>query len=526
MKKSILFILFTITLISCTEEKEVKLMPLTSKSDSAVKLMREYMENFEQRKWYDNEGVMDSILKLDPEFSMALAWWDPFLEREVRRTNIIKAYNNREGLSEFESLFIEGVYQRRVNGDIKKMDSILNQMITMYPDYYQLYGIAGDVKNNLNDPDASKVLWEKQLEINPNSFAAHENLAFLHFPTGNNFIMLEESKRDLDEAANLLNTLQKKYPSSHMPSRFLGNVYRAKSDFEKAGNAYQSALDIMDKSFDFDNEDQANEYGNSLLMMGHINTFQEKYDQARDYYQKAIDVSNEWWKVQISVLNSHTYLYQKDYGNAIFVLNDIYQQIENFESDEISKNNWRFFIEFSKFLAFGHSLNEEETLTSIENMGALRSTNMKIMKESADSETELQRLKIAEEANKLEMSVWYNILYGNYELANELLDDFKANREIAMGWNPNAMVDYHFLKGYNSLMEGDPEQALGNYTKIPNAVMDNDNYHRYFMALALKATGKEDESKQIMIKLANDNFATWQNSIVKNLAKSQIKTNI
>ena len=125
MKKSILFILFAFTLISCSEEKEVKLMPLTSKSDSAVKLMREYMENFEQRKWYDNEGVMDSILKLDPEFSMALAWWDPFLEREVRRTNIIKAYNNREGLSEFESLFIEGVYQRRVNGDIKKMDSIL-----------------------------------------------------------------------------------------------------------------------------------------------------------------------------------------------------------------------------------------------------------------------------------------------------------------------------------------------------------------------------------------------------------------
>ena len=69
MKKSILFILFTITLISCTEEKEVKLMPLTSKSDSAIKLMREYMENFEQRKWYDNEGVMDSILKLDPELA-------------------------------------------------------------------------------------------------------------------------------------------------------------------------------------------------------------------------------------------------------------------------------------------------------------------------------------------------------------------------------------------------------------------------------------------------------------------------
>jgi hypothetical protein len=46
------------------------------------------------------------------------------------------------------------------------------------------------------------------------------------------------------------------------------------------------------------------------------------------------------------------------------------------------------------------------------------------------------------------------------------------------------------------------------------------------MALAYKAIGKEKESIEIMVKLANDNFATWQNSIVKNLAKSQIKTNI
>ena len=88
------------------------------------------------------------------------------------------------------------------------------------------------------------------------------------------------------------------------------------------------------------------------------------------------------------------------------------------------------------------------------------------------------------------------------------------------------MNEYYSLKGYNSLMEGNPELSLENYNKIPPAVMDNDSYHKYFKALALRATGKDKESQEIMIVLANDNFATWQNSIVKNLAKAQIKTNL
>ena len=37
---------------------------------------------------------------------------------------------------------------------------------------------------------------------------------------------------------------------------------------------------------------------------------------------------------------------------------------------------------------------------------------------------------------------------------------------------------------------------------------------------------QKKESKEMMILLANDNFATWQNAVVKNLAKAQIKTNI
>ena len=75
-------------------------------------------------------------------------------------------------------------------------------------------------------------------------------------------------------------------------------------------------------------------------------------------------------------------------------------------------------------------------------------------------------------------------------------------------------------------MEGEPEKSLEFYGKVPDASMDDDNYHKYFEALALRAVGKNQESNKILSKLANNNFATWQNSVVKNLAKAQIKTNI
>ena len=53
-------------------KKEVKTFNYTSNSPEAKALMGEFYKNVEERKWYLNEKLMDSILKLDPNFSFAL----------------------------------------------------------------------------------------------------------------------------------------------------------------------------------------------------------------------------------------------------------------------------------------------------------------------------------------------------------------------------------------------------------------------------------------------------------------------
>ena len=536
MKNLIYLVLLSVTLISCSEEKNLKLIPLTSSSESAIELMRDFMKNSEERRNYLNEKLMDSIIKLDPDFSMALAL-NNFGNRDSRRANIIKAYSLKDDLSFIESKLIEGIYEQTINGDLKKAEDIVSLLLEEYPDYYQLYIISGNLKNNLEDPNGSQVMWEKALEIYPECFEALENLAFLHFPVDNSFKTLSESERDLDKAESLLNRIQKNYPKSYVPSRFLGNIYRAKSDFEKAEASYQNAIEIIKETLDLDDATQKFPYSNALLMMGHINTFQEEYDAGRTYYEEGIEAVMDnnnlvdrqqevWVKVNYNIFIAHSYMYQKKYSEAVFTLNSLLQEINNFELSDIQKNNTKLRVEFSKFLVLGHSLNMEETQNSITTMAGIVDENEKLLIADAVDQNEINRIKYNVNINKSEMNIWFNILFGNYERANELLKEFKIISDEGLAWDPNALNTYNLLSGYNALMEGDPTQSLDYYSKIPTQTIDDNNYHRYFKALALKATGKQEESKDLMVKLANDNFATWQNAVVKNLAKAQIKTNL
>ena len=106
------------------------------------------------------------------------------------------------------------------------------------------------------------------------------------------------------------------------------------------------------------------------------------------------------------------------------------------------------------------------------------------------------------------------------------MQEFKRISEKQLSNNPNAMYGYYTFNGYLNLMEGNPEESILAYSNLSKEDLYNDGYHSYFLALAKKAVGEENESKDMFIRLANDNFATWQNAIVKNLAKAQIKTNI
>ena len=260
--------------------------------------------------------------------------------------------------------------------------------------------------------------------------------------------------------------------------------------------------------------------------MGHVNTFQGQYDSARDFYDQGIAISNDWWKVNMTEMKAHTYMYQKNFADAIFLLSEMQNQIDDMDEEEQTKNNWRYFTEFTKFLAFGHSQKQEETLASLDKMEQLSATNTNIRLENSINEDQRERILTGTKKNNISNQIWYNILFGNYEDARTLLVDFKTISESQLGYNLNAMVEFYKLSGYLNLMEGDPQESINSYNNLSKEIMSDDSYHVYFLALAKKGVGEIEESNQIFSELANDNFATWQNAIVKNLAKAQIEVNL
>mgnify|MGYP004326723121 CR=1 FL=1 len=225
-------------------------------------------------------------------------------------------------------------------------------------------------------------------------------------------------------------------------------------------------------------------------------------------------------------LKAHTYMYQKNFGDAILTLSQLQNTVDEMDEEEQTKNNYKFFAEFNKFLAFGHSQKQEETLISLDKMDQLRSLNTEISLKNAFNDEQKERIMIRTNKNKTQMLIWYNILFGNYEDARALLLDFKTISEKQLSYNPNSMNDFHKLSGYLNLMEGDPAESISSYSNLSNEVMTNDSYHSYFLALAKRGVGETDDSNRILSLLANDNFATWQNAIVKNLAKAQIEVNL
>ena len=523
MKKLILLLISALTIISCSETIEAERIPWTSTSEEAKALFEEFLTNIERRQWDPEiqEALFDSIAKLDPNFFVPKLF-NNFKDADERRVLVRLAYENKDKVSDLESRFIESNFERRINGSIVKQDQIMDAIIADYPQYYQLRIWSGDIKNGL-DVKASEKRWEEALEINPNSFEANVNLAFLHFPTGVNFTMLASDDRDLKKAETLLNNAKKILPESSRPSRFLGNVYRAQSEFDKALAAYKESLEIIKE---YETGDKSDPYANSLLMVGHVYTFQEKYDEARTYYEDAIKISNEFWKVSIGELKSHTYMYQKDFAGAVFVLSEIQDQIKTFDIDTIQKTNYTIWMETAKFRAFGHSQKQDETIASVKKIKDLRSSRSEILLANAFDDTEKQRILSNLSNSNMELDIWYNILFGNYDTARAQINDYNSMAQKELEFDPNAMNNFYKFSGYLNLMEGNPQQSIAEYSNLSKVDMSDDSYHSYFLALAKKAIGEEEQSKEMFVALANDNFATWQNSIIKNLAKAQIKTNL
>lgn len=513
----ILALTFSVALYTATIfAQETKLIPLTTNSEKALELMRTVMKNNEEWRGNDNPPLLQEILTLDPNFYFAKIYYSPLLTDAANRTNLSNAYGNRNKVSEIEAKIIEATYEQLINLNTINGDKIIDNLINDYPDYYQIRLISADFKNDLRDPYSKDSRYAEILANNPSSFPALFRRAQLHFPVDNAIVNFPIEERDLELATSLLLQAASVQPKNPGPQRFLGNVYRGQNNLSMAKQAYESSRLLMGEP-----NEQDFTYSNILLMLGHVETFSGNYKKARDLYDECLEYMSFKEKPTYYQYPVFTYFYERDYEKAIIAFTKMRTEINSSNQDQEWKTNAITLMEENIFISYLHNQDEQGANKSLQQLAGFKRNELNSYLTSGASREQLLALKNNNDIYLLELRIWKDIIFGSSNIEPQL-NRFKALLEKNLSQDPNALSLYHKYSGYAALMAGDSQAAMNYYSKVSNIEMDDDNYHSYFYALALRGNGDTEKSTTIMKSVAENTFATRGAALVQMLAKRQL----
>ena len=513
----ILALTFSVALYTATIfAQEIKLIPLTTDSEKALELMRTVIANAEEFRGNDNPSLLEEILRLDPNFYYAKTYNSLLLTDNTIRKNLNNAYENRSNVSEIEEKIIEATYEQYINLNTALADKIIDDLISTYPDYYQLRLLSADLKNDLKDHYKKDLRYAEILEQNPNSFPALFRRAQLHFQVDNNTVNFPIEERNSDLAASYLMKAASIQPNNPGPQRFLGNLYRGQNNLSMAKQAYESSRLLMGEPDEIDSR-----YSNILLMLGHVETFSGNYRKARELYDDSIELLDFKEKPGLYQYPVFTYFYERDYDQAIVAFTKMRSEILNSNEDAQWKTVNSILMEENIFVSHLHNQDEQGANKSLQQLAGFKRNDLNSYLTSGASREQLLTMKENNDIYLQSLRVWKEIVFSTSSITPQL-SRLKALLEKNTNKTPSALTPYHKYSGYAAFMSGDAEAAINHYSKVSNLEMDDDLYHSYFYALALRGNGDTEKSSAILKRVAENTFATRGAALVQMQAKRQL----
>jgi len=519
MKNLFIGLFIILGLGSCGSKKEVNLIPLTSTSKEAIENYRKAVFSANQLEYNEENEYFKKALELDPNFAMAKIMWNNRSKPGDNRRRLIEAYNNRSGLSEIESSIIAAQYENSINNDYKKRIQIIDSLITKYPEYYELYIISADIKERANDAEGALKRYQEALVVNPDCYEAALGIPDLHVDIGNSkrqrsINLLPVKKRNESEALKYFELANKIRPKAASTARLLGNFYRRKNDLDKALSEYQKAVKLNTDSL-------SSSLALTYNTIGHVYLLKGDYLKARESYEKFIHIGalEDTSRIFSPSVIPVSYLYEKKYEEAIQESMKGINKIEK-EKESINKYSSLFQMQNIIYVAYSHSLKEEEALASLEKLNSYRRKNKEIDLANLVDQKQLENIENTDKINSLNLNINHNILFAHYEEAEEKLIELEKISKEMQKMNPLSMNGFYKFSAHLNLMKGNINEAIDFFNKYSG--LEQDKYYYYFYALALKAKGNKVESDKIFTQIADEPFVNWQNAIVRDLAKAQV----
>ena len=484
---------------ACSTVDDVPL-PFASTNEKATEFFNQAVYHIDQGEWREGRDNFQSALRVDPNFIMANMWgWseDPVQTRKYRETAIA----SKESANDAEKIMI-GMLEAGQKGKASERLELAKELVDKYSSSSEAHVILGNVYTGQDNIDKAIESYENALKVNPDNYNAWKQLARHHIVIGNNN-MLPKDKQDKSKAVKYAEEMLRIRPKAPNAHQYRANIERQHSNFDEANKLYQKMVDVCNETGSTAKSTALIISAHNLLFSGQLNTSMTRYDEAIAISESPQTAHN--LKLYKAVAN----LFYDKYYEGLEVLNEMMKDVSETSASQERVNGNTAQIFWNRMMMQAHNQQKSEAFKSLNQWKKYRKIDLDM-----DKEREVNGYN----ATNYAMEAWMHTLFGDYNKAKSLL---AKHYEIAKTWESAGAFDtYNGIYGMVYVMQGNPTKALEYFDDRIDP--GNYQYYSYFKALALKATQKEEEAKEIFEFIANYNFLSWEVGLTRNLAQKEL----
>ena len=532
MKKITLILVIFLLFLSCSDN-DVKSVDepynLSVKSQKAYDFYKSAKLKSQRGDYIGAKLDFEASLRIEPNFIMACL--------DIPETNIIKkeeylkrAISNLEKATETEKVFINLISTANQNGRV----DLFRKLVELNPNNSNAYFLLGNSFSSTNR-DSLDYYFKKATKINPQNWDVNRARFFRKYPgygTGSPLVKVHENFFKYSDSVNILTEDIKKLSDLDTLNaqiyRKFGDIWRQSNDLEKARDYYLKGVGVCDFDANSFRSELLHTAGNATFLTGDVN-------QALKYYMESLEIEFDPYPKMKRVFQLATaYLYDQNHLEAIGVLDNFEKNlnISGFNESEISQilvsiyNYKAFFFadmgdkkrsmeSFSKFKKYAKIVMEELPDFN-SNYINIRNRNLGLNSGLND-----RLIRIIPE-NMLYDEIWINILNGNIDYSEKLLEDSKFNNNLK---NAFKIISNYFSGKYSEVIaivnQGVESQNMDT-TSTPlgggfgNTIYSYQlNYYKYYMALSMLELKMVEEAKSLLQEIANSRSFGWTIGLVK-----------
>lgn len=446
----------------------------------------------------------ESALRIDPSFIMAaLNINEP---DQFRKKNYIDvAIESQKEPTEYEKILIE----LNLANDVSKKRELADKLISRFPNISEPLFIKSSLYGN-NRGDVRVNLLTKASKIKPNSakillslFRSKYNL----FAYGaSNLIELGKNRDSLSSINDQINKIISTDTLNASMYRSFGDIFRY-LDLKKCSEYYKKGLEVC------------NQQGNSFRAEMLITVAYAEYlnggnfDEVLSIIEQAIDTEFDPLLKMKRYFQYHIIsMFEKDYDNAIEILNRFEKDIRSFGFTPSMVNQTK--VSIHNFRSVAHALNGSKD-QSLKDLQLFKKFSNLVLIDIPDLDNNFinrrnrtlvgivggldDRLIMARKENQNYFEIFVNILNENISEANKMINNSKSLSPIEID-NFN-LLKYHRTKNFKKifeLFEDNKDILLGE--GLQNSMYINQGFQVFIYANSLYENNYNPELIQKMLR--------------------------